>query len=340
MLVAQISSPERQRRLLLYALKIGLAIAAPAMLIVAGLCISFPAWAGGARIPGGLFALGAVAGCICVVQGMVGNYWLGQQRRGRMLGLAAASALLPAAAAYSAPIDWLLASVVIATALPALVLVFVPQPRGAPPAEPESAHDREALSRYIPAGISIGVLSPASTVAVRSIVAEAMSWDSAGYIQALWRISDWVASVAGGVLGVYFLPRLSAAWRTPGFSGELRRAALATLVPSAIALVLLFAVHREATALLYDPGFRLGDAAVALFFAGTLVRIAAWVPLLALYAMRRTLAISIGEFLSLPLFAALVAVLSDGLTLERAGVLWLASYAAYGIFNVWAVRRG
>jgi len=54
--------------------------------------------------------------------------------------------------------------------------------------------------------------------------------------------------------------------------------------------------------------------------------------------MRRTWAISVGEFLSMPLFAVLLAA-HPQLTLESAGALWLASYLAYGLFNLWAVRR-
>ena len=81
-------------------------------------------------------------------------------------------------------------------------------------------------------------------------------------------------------------------------------------------------------------------AAVALFFAGTFARIASWLPLYALYAMRRTRPIVLGEFLSMPLFAALLAVYPGALTLEAAGVLWIAAYVAYGLFNLWAVGRG
>jgi hypothetical protein len=66
------------------------------------------------------------------------------------------------------------------------------------------------------------------------------------------------------------------------------------------------------------------------------VRIAAWVPLFGLYAARRTIAITLGEVLSLPLFAALLALFAEGLSLERAGVLWLVSFAAYASFNLWA----
>jgi hypothetical protein len=83
----------------------------------------------------------------------------------------------------------------------------------------------------------------------------------------------------------------------------------------------------------------MSDAAVRLFFAGTFVRIASWLPLYALYAMRRTGALVFGEFLSMPAFAALLAAHPGRLTLEWVGALWLAAYAGYGLFNLWAVRR-
>jgi hypothetical protein len=55
--------------------------------------------------------------------------------------------------------------------------------------------------------------------------------------------------------------------------------------------------------------------------------------------MRRTPAITIGELLSLPLFAVLLAVFSSRLSMEGIGALWTVSYAAYGAFNLWAVKR-
>jgi hypothetical protein len=78
---------------------------------------------------------------------------------------------------------------------------------------------------------------------------------------------------------------------------------------------------------------------VALLLAGSWVRIVAWLPLFALYALRRTRAIAVGELLSLPLFAALVTAAGSQLTLELAGGFWLAAYIAYAVFNFWAARR-
>src|SRR4029077_6497746 len=146
-------------------------------------------------------------------------------------------------------------------------------------------------------------------------------WHDGGLVQALWRVSDWVASVAAGVMAVLFLPRLSAAHGTQRFAAKLRRAAFATLLPSAIALTALALLQRPIFALLYDGSFAMSDAAVRLFFTGTFVRIASWLALYALYHIRRTRVLVFGEFLSMPLFAALLAAHPGRLTLEWVGAL-------------------
>jgi hypothetical protein len=56
-------------------------------------------------------------------------------------------------------------------------------------------------------------------------------------------------------------------------------------------------------------------------------------------AARRTHAIAVGELLSLPLFALLVFLFAERLTLELIGLLWTASYAAYAGFNFWMCAR-
>jgi O-antigen/teichoic acid export membrane protein len=112
------------------------------------------------------------------------------------------------------------------------------------------------------------------------------------------------------------------------------------LLPAIAVFVLLFLAHRPLLAALYGPDFAATDGAAALLFTGSAVRIASWIPLFALYAMRRTPAITIGELLSLPLFAVLLLVFKNDLSLETAGALWTASYVAYGAFNFWAVKRG
>lgn len=338
-LVAQTGQPDRQRGLLREALKLGLVVSAPVMLAAAAISFFFPeALAGGAFSPL-LLGIAAAVGCIAVIPGMVNGYWLGQQRRGLMLALAIATAVLQLAAAIGAPRDHLLAAIAAAQALPAFAAVFALR-SGLASGEPsELEHDRRLLRRYVPPGLVIGVLTPLSMVVARAIVSSEMSWHEAGLLQSLWRVSDWVGSLAGGVMAVHFLPRLSAAYRTPQFTKELGRAALVTVLPATLALAALFLLQRPLFALLYDESFRMSNATVALFFAGSLLRIAAWLPLYALYAMRRTAPIMAGEFLSLPLFAALLGAFRGALTPELVSALWLAAYFAYGLFNLWVMRK-
>jgi O-antigen/teichoic acid export membrane protein len=335
-LVAQADAAQRQRELLHQSLRIGLAVSAPVMLAVVAFSLAFPGKVSGDGLAQPLVVLAAAVGCIAVVPGMLTGYWLGQQRRDLMLALAAGSSLVVLAAALAAPQAQILAALTLAQAAPALAAVLVLRKTG-PRVPPTTEHG--SLRRYILPGLVIGLLTPLATVAVRDIVAAQMSWHDVGLLQALWRVSDWVGNVAAGVMAVYFLPRLSAAHGTPRFAAELKRAAFATILPSALALAAIGAMHRTVFSFLYDDSFRMGDATVALFFAGTFARIASWLPLYALYAMRRTRSLAIGEFLSMPLFAVLLAIYPGPLSLEAAGALWLSAYVGYGLFNLWAVRR-
>jgi O-antigen/teichoic acid export membrane protein len=317
-LVAQ-SPSERRPALLRAALRLGALAALPVALAIAALAPQY--WAA------------CAAGWLSIVAGMVNAYWLGHEQRGRMLALAAAGALLALLAGLAAPQGRTLEALAVAYAVPSLVLLAG---RRAPRAE---VLENQALRRYLLPGLAIGILSPASLLAARELVAQALSWHAAGELQALWRASDWIAAPAWGVLSILYLPRLAAAHRESRLPAVVQAALVRVVLPCAVLLGLLYLVHRPLLALLYDPSFALSDSAAALVLGGTLLRIASWVGLAALYAMRRTRAIALGELLSLPLFAALLALSAGRLTLELAGALWLLSFAAYCAFNFWAMRR-
>jgi PST family polysaccharide transporter len=223
-----------------------------------------------------------------------------------------------------------------AQAAPALVVFFVSITKTGKPRFRSRSHP---LLRYVLPGLSIGILAPGSVLITRGIVGDALSWHETGVLQALWRVADWVSAFAAGILSVYFLPRFAAARASPSLMEEMRRAAVLILLPAIAVFVLLFLTHRPLLAALYGPEFGATDRAAALLFVGSAVRIASWIPLFALYAMRRTPAITIGELLSLPLFAALLAVFSSRLSMEGIGALWTVSYVAYCAFNLWAARR-
>ena len=330
-LVAQSADPGRRRELLRQALALGLVMSlAPALAVVAG-----GALLESATLLRLTVAAAALAGWFAIVPGMLNSYWLGRERRGAQLALAAASASISLAAAAWAPPGWMLEWLLAAQAAPALALLALWR-RRARPRDPAQA---TALRRYILPGIAIGILGPASLLAARALVATSLSWHDAGVLQALWRVSEWIWGLASGVLSVLYFARMSAAHPRGGLGQVTRAAARTVLAPAALLFAVLFAFHRPVLAMLYDSSFEVSATAAALFFAGSVLRIASWIPLYALYAMSRTRSIAAGELLSLPLFAALLAAWGENLTLERAGVSWLLAYLAYAAFNYWAMRR-
>ena len=333
-LVARTARRERQQLFLRRALFLGLAASLPVALAAGALGAAFPDTLGGTPLSAYGFALAAAAGWIAVIHGLVNSYWLGQQRRGQMLALAALLALLSLGAALLAPRGLVLEMLILSQAVPALVLVLVPHR-----AEAAARAEDHALQRYMLPGIVVGILSPASMLVARGVVGDALSWHDSGVLQALWRVSDWVCGFAAGVLAVLYLPRFAAAYPGPEFGRAVREATLMVLVPSAVLFALLFALHRPVLVALYHPSFQASPLAVGLLFAGSLVRIASWIALFALYAALRTRAIAVGEFFSLPLFAALAFAAGDALTLETVGGFWLLAFLAYTAFNCWALRR-
>jgi len=333
-LVAQTARPERQQLFLRRALSLGLTVSLPVAVVAAFTGLCFPAALGGDALSAYSIVLAATAGWIAVIHGLINSFWLGQQRRHLMLGLAAVSAALSLAAAAFAPRAFLMEFVVLAQAAPALVFFLVPHH-----ADARARAEDHALQRYVLPGIVVGIFSPLSMLVARSLVGETLSWHDSGVLQALWRVSDWVCGLAAGVLAVQYLPRFAAAYPSPGLGPVVREAVVTVLLPSAVLFALLFAFHRPLLAALYDPSFEASPVVVALLFAGSLVRIASWIALFALYASLRTRAIALGELFSLPLFAALALAAGDALTLEAVGVFWLVAFLAYTAFNCWALRR-
>ena len=333
-LVAQTARPERQQLFLRRALVLGFGAAVPLAIAAGVLGARFPDAFGGSAPAAHVFALAAAAGCAAMIHGLVNSFWLGQQRRDRMLALAALLALLSLCAAAFSPRGVVMEMLVLSQAVPALVLLLVPHS-----ADAQARAEDHTLQRYVLPGIVVGILSPASMLVARGVVGDALTWHDSGVLQALWRISDWVCGLAAGVLSVLYLPRMAAAHPTPGMGRVVREAVLMVLLPSAVLFALLFALHRPLLAALYDPSFQAPPLAVALLFAGSLVRIASWIALFALYAGLRTRAIALGELFSLPLFAALAFAAGNALTLEKVGLFWLVAFVAYTVFNCWALRK-
>lgn len=333
-LVAQAWSSDEEGGLLRAALRLGPALAFSAALLFLFAARWLQPWLMWVEWGMGLLTLAALTGCIAVFPGLMAAYWLGRHQQQRVLQFALLSSLPWGAVAWVLYSGGALPELAAAQCL-TLLLVALPMWWYMHKLAGHTADGAalRSLAHFIPVGLAIGILSPASMLFVRGILASALSWNDAGLMQALWRSTEWVTSIAAGVLSLIFLPRLSATSGTFQFAVELRRAAMMVLPPAAFLLLLIFFQQRAVLSALYDARFAVSDKVAALFLLGCLLRIASWVFLYGLYAARRTWFIVVGEVLSLPLFASLLWWYADSLSLERVALLYCMSYVAYLAFT-------
>jgi polysaccharide transporter, PST family len=333
-LIAQARNKQEEAGLLRAALKLGSSVALIVAILFLITMLWLQPWLTQSKLDLHVLTLAALTGCIAVLPGLMSAYWLGRHQQHRVLQFALLGAVPWLAVAWAVYHHLGLHGLVTAQCS---VLLLVTLPMGwyliklAGQAEDGPALRR--LVHFVPVGLAIGIMSPASMLIVRGALAASLSWNEAGLMQALWRSAEWVTSGAAGVLSLIFLPRLSAMNGTPRFAHELRRAALIVLLPSAFLLLLIFFNQRAVLLLLYDARFVVSDKAAALFMLGSLIRIASWVFLFGLYAARRTVLIAAGEILSLPLFALLLWMYAAQLSLERVAMLYCATYLVYLAFN-------
>lgn len=294
-------------------------------------------WTGRDLVPAPWLAgLAALAGVLSVVPGVFVAFWQGRAWRGRML-LAALAAWCPLGLAvlgvFGEP-DLATLLVVQCVTQGVLALGLCLSRREVLTA----AHPwwRAPLRQYLPAGLSIGILSPLSLVWVRGELASQLSWAEVAQLQALWRTTEWVTGLAASVLFLVFLPRLAVAARSEAFLPTLRGLWWRLWLPAVAVLALIGWQQPVLLGWLYDERFLMPADISLLFILGDALRVAAWVPLLGLFASERIRPVAWGEWLSLPLFGVLITV-SGGDSLVTAGWCHVLTYAVYLAFNSWCV---
>jgi O-antigen/teichoic acid export membrane protein len=338
-MVAQAHEPRDERSILRTALTLSLGTSLTVALIVVLAAPVLAAWLTLGKIAVNLFWFAAVAGCVMVLPATLNAYWLGKHQQQRMLGLSLLTGgiwLLVAAGAWRGlTLHSLILLQIAALAVICIAIGFYLHKLSRPGEQHEgSTKHFGKLARFVPVGLAIGIMSPASMLLIRGVLSGTLSWDDVGILQALWRASDWVTATAAGMFSLVFLPRFSAAYGSAQFKREIFRAGVIVLLPSATLLLLIYIFQRGMLETLYDKRFSVNDSTAALFMLGSWLRIASWLFLFGLFAAHRTKLIVAGEVLSLPLFAMLMWLFANGMTLERAALLYLTSYVFYLGYNV------
>jgi PST family polysaccharide transporter len=341
-LITQVSDPRDERSLLRDALKLGLGTSLAAALIVVLASPELVVWLTQKKIEMDLFLLAALAGCVTVIPATLNAYWLGKHQQQRMLGLALLTSVILLLVAASAWFGLHLRGLMwVQSFMLAIIGIaiwrYLDKLSRARDGQEDGAEYFRKLVKFVPVGLAIGIMSPVSMLLARGMLSGTLSWSDVGFLQALWRSTEWVTATAAGVLSLIFLPRFSATYGSARFKREMTRAGVMVLIPAACLLLLIFFNQRAMLATLYDTRFVVSDETAALIMLGSWIRIASWVFLFGLFSAHRTGRIMAGEILSLPFYALLLWLFADGMTLERTALLYFVSYLVYFGFNAIAL---
>lgn len=340
--VAQAHNAREERSLLKIALKLGLSTALAAALLLALASPMLSAWLTQGKVEPALISLAALGGLLAVIPATLNAYWLGKHQQQRILALSAVLGMIWLLVAAGAWKGLTLSGLVLVQCSLFLIIAtaiwrYLPGLMESGAVLQNQREHFQQLIKFVPVGLAIGIMSPVSMLVIRGLLSGMLSWDDVGFLQALWRSSEWVTSTAAGVLSLVFLPRMSAAWGTSRFRNELLRAGMFVLIPAASLLLFIYFNQRAILSTLYNARFAVSNETAALFLLGCWIRITAWIFLFGLFAAHRTRLIVAGEILSLPLIALLLWVFRDGMTLERTALIYVASYCVYLGFNAAAL---
>ena len=354
-LVARSRDSGTQDDILRTAVMLGLACSAATLIVLVGI----QALGGRLQVleePGLRWVVLAV-GLFAATPALATQAWQSQGHPARSLLLTASTATLALIAASMAPMLFKAQAMALGILAPLMVLsaalmvslpltawycrTFLANERALTHRAALWAHVRPLLT-YLPAGLSIGLLSPLSLIAAREIMARAWGWEAVASVQAIWRSADWVAALVSGMLSLMFLPRMSRAISAREPSRALRRELWAAVrwlwVPAACVLGIMIWAGPQWLVGLFGLSVVPESTIFAMFLLGEWVRMGSWILLYGLFATGAQRAIALGELCSLPLFAGLLWLIGPELSMHSAAVAYLGAYMTYLAFNLWVIR--
>jgi O-antigen/teichoic acid export membrane protein len=342
-LIAQRRASERTA-LLMASYVLGMAFTLPAIIAILVFSAEIAQWMQLENQFQKKLILSASLGWLFIITSQLNSYWLGREQRGRVL-LFTIAVSTPGLLilGYGSIFNlnnlmeiFLVCNIIISLACNiALIRYLWIWHRSSTESIKQFKLACKRLIRYLPAGFSIGLLTPLSGLAIRSTIAQNMDWEAVGTATAIWRASDWVLSIAQSVLYFYFLPKISKEVSSQNLMYSMRNMAVKILIPSFIALLLLLIFQNPILHVLYGDQLEAPREITALFWLGDFLRIVAAVFLMGLYTLHASKAIAIGELLSQPLFALLLFI-SIHLSLVDIGKYHLLTYLIYSIFCIGA----
>ena len=195
------------------------------------------------------------------------------------------------------------------------------------------------LAKYTAMALTLAVCSPISHILIRKHLGETLGWDSAGYWEAMWRLSGAYLMLVTTTLGVYYLPKLSELEDLRDIKREIIQG-YQVILPVAAACSLVMYVFRESIIhLLFSPDVAPMARLVGWQMIGDTLKIGSWLLAYLMLGKAMTKLLILSEAVFAALFFILTVALVNALGLKGVAVAHAANYLIYWLFMAIMIPR-
>ena len=195
------------------------------------------------------------------------------------------------------------------------------------------------LAKYTAMALTLAVCGPISHILIRKFLGETLGWDSAGYWEAMWRLSGAYLMFVTTTLSVYYLPRLSEL----NHLGDIKREIIQgyqVILPVAVTCSLAIYLFRDPIIhLLFSAEFAPMAQLFGWQMVGDTLKIGSWLLAYLMLGKAMTKLLIFSEAAFSALFFLLTMALVNGFGLKGVALAHAANYLIYWLFMALMIPR-
>lgn len=199
------------------------------------------------------------------------------------------------------------------------------------------------LSKFMAIAAVTAIMTPFSHILIRSHLGEEFGWESAGYWEGLFRISDMYLLLITSTLSLYFLPKFAGITNAMELRTEIINGYKIILPVVALGAGSIYLLRDWIIALLFSDVFSPMADLFLWQMIGDVFKIGAWVVSYALLAKAMTKIMILAEVVFGLSFVGLVIILTPIFELQGVTIAFSINYLCYwivmGHFTVRMMRR-
>ena len=200
------------------------------------------------------------------------------------------------------------------------------------------------LGKYTAMALTSAACVPVSHILIRNHLGEILGWQSAGYWEAMWRLSSAYLLLVTTTLSVYYLPKLSELKASKDLKREIIQGYKIILPIVALVGLVIYFLRDFVIGLLFTQDFNQMRVLFGWQMIGDTLKIGSWILSYLMLAKAMFKLFMISEIVFSFGFIALTWIFSDLFGLEGVAIAHAINYALYWLamafFVTWNLEKG